>query len=319
VTKIDDFSQPVPPGFVRWLEAGSSIRLVEAPLDISAAMGSMMAARDPLTADHRSWIFTSATLGSGPSMDLFVGHCGLEGAELLQVESPFNYAAQAALYVPQHMPKPNDPEHSSQVAALAAQGAEVIGGRTLVLTTTLRAMRQIGALLAQYFESNSNIDVLMQGQSSKRELMDRFCRGGDLGARGCILVASNSFWEGVDIPGDALQLLVIDKLPFAPPNDPLVEARSEQLVAEGKNAFQNFHLPLAAIALRQGAGRLIRRETDRGILVVCDVRLIQMGYGKKMRAALPPMRALSTPDQFWEALSQLTKPSTTDQNLTGLP
>jgi ATP-dependent DNA helicase DinG len=125
------------------------------------------------------------------------------------------------------------------------------------------------------------------------------------------VVASVSFWEGVDIPGAALQLLVVDKLPFVPPDDPIQQSRAKQLEKSGKSPFRELHLPQAAVALKQGAGRLIRRETDKGILVVCDVRLSTMGYGKKLIAALPPMRRLLTQDQYQDALEALTKPSTT--------
>jgi ATP-dependent DNA helicase DinG len=126
-----------------------------------------------------------------------------------------------------------------------------------------------------------------------------------------VLVASASFWEGVDIPGDALQLVVIDKLPFPPPNDPLVEARSQRLQSQGRSPFNDYFVPEAAVALKQGAGRLIRRESDRGVLVVCDTRLVAMGYGRRLMAALPPMRRLATQADLEEALDALTRTSTT--------
>ena len=144
--------------------------------------------------------------------------------------------------------------------------------------------------------------------------MERFRLGDQDGRSGCILVASASFWEGFDVPGDALQLVIIDKLPFPPPNDPLVEARSNRLEANGRSVFNEYFVPEAAIALKQGAGRLIRRETDRGILVVCDTRLALMGYGKRLLAALPPMRRISSEEGLTGALSALTRPSTTDQS-----
>jgi ATP-dependent DNA helicase DinG len=135
--------------------------------------------------------------------------------------------------------------------------------------------------------------------------MERFREGASVGRVGCVLVASASFWEGFDAPGDALQLVVIDKLPFPPPNDPLVEARSQRLEAQGRNAFGDYSLPEAAVALKQGAGRLIRRETDRGILIICDVRLATMGYGRRLVAALPPMRLIENADEFDAALTEL--------------
>jgi ATP-dependent DNA helicase DinG len=141
--------------------------------------------------------------------------------------------------------------------------------------------------------------------------MDRLRQAAHGGGPGCILVASASFWEGVDVPGDALQLVVIDKLPFPPPNDPLVEARTGRLEAAGRSPFTDYFIPEAAVALKQGAGRLIRRESDRGILVVCATRLATMGYGKRLMAALPPMRRLQSEDEMLAALSDLTRPSTT--------
>lgn len=310
--KISNFLQPLPPGLVRWLESGKQIRLVESPLDIADAMRTRIMGGSAETVGRRSWIFTSATLGNDASMGWFVESCGLEGAQLLQVESPFDYSVQASLYIPEQMPKPSDPTHSTSVAMLVAEAAEILGGRTLLLTTTVRAMHSIGDALRQYFAQTRGIDVLVQGQAPKRELLERFSKGGGHGSAGCILVASASFWEGVDIPGDALQMVVIDKLPFAPPNDPLVEAKVRQLEAIGKNAFKHLHLPQVAIALKQGAGRLIRRETDRGVLVVCDVRLTQMGYGRKLLAALPAMPVIGTQDHFGQVLHALTIPSTMD-------
>ena len=151
----------------------------------------------------------------------------------------------------------------------------------------------------------------MQGDGPKRRLMERFREGADRGQSGCVLVASATFWEGFDVPGDALQLVVIDKLPFPPPGDPLVEAHTQRIEQAGGRAFKAYALPEAAVALKQGAGRLIRRETDRGILVVGDIRLVTMGYGKRLLAALPPMRRLESDQEFNEALLALTRTSTT--------
>ena len=193
-----------------------------------------------------------------------------------------------------------------------------------MLTTTLRAMRSIGDALA--LQGQGQLEVLVQGSRPKRELLARFLQGGGQGAAtgsapvvGTILVASATFWEGIDMPGEALQLLVIDKLPFTPPDDPVLQARSKMLESQGKNAFKTLHLPLAAVALRQGAGRLIRRESDQGVLVVCDGRLNQMGYGRQLLAALPPMRRLLEAGDFVQALAALTRPSTTDHSSTSHP
>jgi ATP-dependent DNA helicase DinG len=197
---------------------------------------------------------------------------------------------------------------------LVAEGAQVIGGRTLVLTTTLRALKAISDRLKSIFAASPDLEVWTQGQSSKRELLERLRQGGSGGRPGCILVASASFWEGVDISGDALQLVVMDKLPFPPPDDPLVQARSRHWEAAGKSVFNNYAMPEAALVLKQGAGRLIRSETDRGVLVVCDSRLGAAGYGKRLIKALPPMRRITTDAEWQDALLALTKPSTMDQN-----
>ncbi len=309
-SELDVFAHPVQEGWVRWIEMGERVKLVQSPLDIAAAMRSKIIHVDPSGEGSRSLIFTSATLGHDATLAQFLESCGLEGAQVLQVQSPFDYATQACVYVPAHMPKPSEAIHSAAVADLVAQGAQILGGRTLVLTTTLRAMRAIAEKLRQQLPQLCGIDVLVQGESSKRELTDRFRKADCGNAQGAILVATASFWEGIDVPGDALQLVVIDKLPFPPPNDPLVAARSRSMVASGKKPFQYLHIPQAAITLKQGAGRLIRRETDRGILVVCDVRLTQMGYGRRILAALPAMQTINSEEEFVQALNALTKPST---------
>ena len=312
--ELNYFSNPVLPDQVRWLESDRHAVLTQCPLDISVAMRTrVVALQNDSVPACKAWLFTSATLGHDPSMAWFLETCGLHGAQCLQVQSPFDYAHQAALYIPVNMPKPTDARHVTAVAALVAQGASVLGGRTLVLTTTLQAMRNLGLALRSHFAHADGLDVLVQEEAPKRELVARFTQANAFGKRGCILVASASFWEGIDVTGDALQMVVIDKLPFSPPQDPVVLGRTERLVASGKSAFKDYHIPQAAMALKQGAGRLIRSETDRGILVVCDVRLTQMGYGRKIVSALPAMRRLEDEDQFLEALNALTRPSTMDR------
>ncbi|MBA4327744.1 MAG: helicase [Polaromonas sp.] len=297
------------PGGVRWLDVGTQLRLVESPLDIAKAIHARVFADS--TAAAKSWIFTSATLGDDERLSWFTGPCGLAEAKVLRVGSPFDYARQAAVYVPRNFPKPGDPAHTAAVAASAAQWARRLGGRTLVLTTTLRALRGIGDALQAAFDGAGDIEVLVQGVLPKRVLIERFRRGDEGGARPCVLVASASFWEGIDVPGDALQLVIIDKLPFPPPNDPMVEAKSRALEAEGKSAFNDYFLPEAAVALKQGAGRLIRRETDQGVLVICDSRLAVMGYGKRLLRALPPMQRLASEGELNERLDLLTRSGTT--------
>ena len=299
---------------VRWLDVGLQLRLIESPLDIAQAVRDKMLSGAGEPDNRRSWIFTSATLGDEPSLRWFTEPCGLTAARTLRVQSPFDYQRQASVYVPRDLPKPGDPGHSAQVAALVARFAPLIGGRTLVLTTTLRALRVISEALSLHFSGLTTMKILVQGQGPKRELMDRLRNAAQDGGPGCILVGSASFWEGVDVPGDALQMVVIDKLPFPPPNDPLVEARTGRLEAAGRSAFNDYFIPEAAIALKQGAGRLIRRESDCGVLVLCDTRLNSMGYGRRLLATLPPMRALRTEAELLEVLAGLTRTSTMDHS-----
>jgi ATP-dependent DNA helicase DinG len=313
VERLEFFSAPCALDSVRWLDVGAQLRLIESPLDIADTVRTRLIKPTEEDGSQRSWIFTSATLGSDAKLKWFTEPCGLIDAEILRVSSPFDYSTQAAVYVPLHLPKPSDPGHSAQVSDFVARIAPVIGGRTLVLTTSLRALYAISAALQRHFSDTNALEILVQGQQPKRELIARFRQGNQGGGSGCILVASASFWEGVDLPGDTLQLLVIDKLPFPPPNDPLVEARSKRLEAAGRSVFNSYFIPEAAIALKQGAGRLIRRESDRGVLVVCDTRLALMGYGKRLLAALPPMRKINSEVELIEALNALTRPSTTDR------
>lgn len=309
--RVQRFAQACEPGAVRWVDVGAQLRLVESPLDIAQAVQEKLLRSGEDQARGRAWIFTSATLGDDARLSWFTEPCGLAQAEVLRVGSPFDYAAQAAVYVPRHLPKPGDPAHSAQVAALAAEGAQRLGGRTMVLTTTLRALRSIGEELQRRFDGSGAIEVLVQGQWPKRRLIERFRQAGSQGRPGCMLVASASFWEGVDVPGDALQLVIIDKLPFPPPGDPLVEARAQRLESQGRSAFNDYFVPEAAVALKQGAGRLIRRESDQGVLVVCDTRLASMGYGRRLLAALPPMRRLQSKEEFLATLDRFTTASTT--------
>ena len=309
------FLAPCEPGSVRWVDVGQQLRLVESPLDIAETVRTRLLKALPAGDDppvgtgagesRRAWIFTSATLGDDERLSWFTEPCGLQEAQVVRVGSPFDYSAQAALYLPRELPRPNEPGHSAAVARLAGDAALRIGGRTMVLTTTLRALREIGEALQRRFGATGELEVLVQGQWPKRRLIERFREGRSHGQPGCVLVASASFWEGVDVPGDALELVVIDKLPFPPPGDPLVEARSQRLQSQGRSPFNDYFVPEAAVALKQGAGRLIRRESDRGVLVVCDTRLASMGYGRRLLAALPPMRRLQDAQSFTEALDAL--------------
>lgn len=309
--QVRRFAETPDPARVRWVDVGPAVRLVESPLDIADAVRTRLLGapveegRAEGLERPRTWVFVSATLGDDERLTWFTQPCGLQDAEVLRLQSPFSYPEQAGLYVPPELVPPGDPAHSTQVARLVAAAAGALGGRTLVLTTTLRALQRIGAALQELLSDHPELEVLQQGRAPKRVLMERFRRGGQRGT-GCVLVASASFWEGFDVPGDALQLVVIDKLPFPPPDDPLVDARCRRIEAEGGRAFQRYLLPATAVALKQGAGRLIRNESDRGILVICDVRLRTKGYGRRLLAALPPMRTLPTREEFDAALRDLS-------------
>ncbi|MBS0291615.1 MAG: ATP-dependent DNA helicase [Proteobacteria bacterium] len=324
------FAEPVEAGSVRWLEQTPTghLRMVDSPLVVAAALRTLWPGRpvqqgaweddddgnEAQVADALSWVFTSATLGDDATLGWFTQACGLEDARILRVPSPFDYARQAALYVPPQLPAPTDPDHSEQVAQWVGEAVSRLGGRTLVLTTSLRALKVIAAVLRQRFAPGSGVEVLVQGQAPRRQIMERFRQHSGAGdcAAGRVLVGSASFWEGFDVPGDALQLLVIDRLRFPSPGDPLMRARSERLALQGRSAFRELALPAAAVALKQGAGRLIRHEGDRGVLVVADTRLASRGYGKRLLRALPPMRRLLTQQEFEASLDALTRISTTD-------
>jgi len=270
---------------VRWIDIGPrDARLVESPLHIRDLFTEQRAAAP------RAWIFTSATLGSDDDLTWFTESAALEDATKVRVGSPFDYPAHSRTWVPPRFPKPNEPGHPAAVGALAARLAGRLGGRTFVLTTTLRVLPVIAqALTDAANEAGEPLQVLVQGTHPKRTLLQRF-----LDTPRSVLVGSQSFWEGIDVPGEALQCVIIDKLPFPPPNDPLVQARSKELEQRGRDPFYDYFLSEAAISLKQGAGRLIRSETDLGLLVITDPRLRQMAYGRRLRAALPPMGTLDT-------------------------
>jgi ATP-dependent DNA helicase DinG len=296
--RAEAFAQPASVDAVRWIELTAlHARMVESPLDIRATM------RAQIEAVPKGWVFTSATLGDDEDLSWFTQSTGLEGATTLRADSPFDYAQHARLYIPSNFPQPNEARHSEAVAALAARCARALGGRTFVLTTTLRALKGVASALdAEFGSEDGALTVLRQGEMPKRQLIEQF-----LATPRSILVGSQSFWEGIDVPGDALQCVLIDKLPFPPPNDPLVEARVRRLQEQGRNAFAEFFVAEAAISLKQGAGRLIRSESDEGLLVVCDPRMAKMSYGRRLRAALPPMTLLQSEAQALEWLGWLNE------------
>ena len=268
-------------GMVRWTETFSaSFQLNAAPLDIAAIF------RKQLQGHPRAWIFTSATLAVNRDFTHYTGEMGLDEARTACWDSPFNYPEQALLYVPEGLPQPNDAAHTAAVVEAAWPVIIASRGRAFLLFTTLRAMRRAHELLQERFEREGvDYPLLLQGEGTRSELLERFRRLGN-----AVLVASQSFWEGVDVRGEALSLVVIDKLPFAPPDDPVLAARIEYLNKQGKNAFMEYQLPRAAISLKQGAGRLIRDEADRGVLMICDPRLISKPYGRRIWQSLPAMR-----------------------------
>ena len=235
---------------------------------------------------RRAWIFTSATLAVRQDFSHFTHALGLEDARCQSWSSPYDYGEQAMLYVPQQMPAPSDPGHTDAVVDAALPLIRANRGRAFVLCTSLRAVAKAAERLKKLFaESGDPFPVLQQGDAPRPTLLEDFRRAGN-----AVLVGSHSFWEGIDVKGDALTLVVIDKLPFAPPDDPVMAKRLELLAQQGGNPFMEHQVPQAIIALKQGAGRLIRSETDRGVLMICDTRLIDKHYGRRIWQSLPPMK-----------------------------
>ncbi|MCO5099146.1 MAG: ATP-dependent DNA helicase [Rhodocyclaceae bacterium] len=272
-------------GLVRWVEVFSqALSLNATPLHIADIF------RKQMEGHPRAWIFTSATLAVESDFSHYCAELGLDGGEKAADTgcwgSPFDYPNQAVLYVPQGLPDPNSRDYSDEVAKAAWPLIHASRGRAFVLCTSLRAMRRIHELLQARFEAEGfDHPLLLQGEGSRSDLLARFRRLGN-----AVLVGSQSFWEGVDVRGEALSLVIIDKLPFAPPDDPVLAARIEHMKKAGRNAFMEYQLPRAVINVKQGAGRLIRDEADRGVLMICDPRLITKPYGKRVWRSLPPMR-----------------------------
>lgn len=266
---------------VRWVEVFTqSVQLHATPLSVAEGFGKQ------LNASPRAWIFTSATLAVKSDFSHYIGQMGLSNANTGYWESPFDYGKQALFYVPENMPEPNSSSYSAAVAAVALPVIQASRGRAFVLCTSLRAMREIHALFKEAFEQNGiEYPLMMQGESSRSELLERFRKRGN-----AVLVGSQSFWEGVDVRGEALSCVIIDKLPFAPPDDPVLAARIDKMNEEGKNAFMEYQLPYAVITLKQGAGRLVRDEADSGVLMICDPRLISKPYGRRIWQSLPPFK-----------------------------
>ena len=262
---------------VRWAEVfGQSVQLHVTPLHSGELFRRQMD-------DHpRAWIFTSATLAVGDDFGHFTRELGVPGAQTLRWESPFRFAEQALVYLPKGLPPdPNDAAFTDAVIEAAYPVLEASGGRAFLLFTTLRALRRAHDLL----RGRIPYPLLVQGTGSRSELLARFRSLGN-----AVLLGSASFWEGVDVRGEALSVVVIDKLPFAPPDDPVLAARIDAIKAQGGNPFNELQLPQAVLQLKQGAGRLIRDEQDRGVLMLCDPRLLSKPYGARILKSLPPMK-----------------------------
>lgn len=266
---------------VFWVEAyASSLQLHKTPLSIAPIFNGQ---REGVP---RSWIFTSATLAVKNDFSHFSEQMGLTDEPSKTWPSPFNYAEQGLLYVPQGLPDPNSIGYTDAVLDLALPVIEAAGGKTFLLCTTLRAVKRAAERLRDEFEKRGlPYPLFIQGDKGRTELLDQFRKAGN-----GVLIGSQSFWEGVDVRGDALSLVIIDKLPFAPPDDPVLAARIEVMEKQGKNGFMHHTLPEAIINLKQGAGRLIRDEGDRGVLMLCDPRVISKPYGKRIWQSLPSFK-----------------------------
>jgi ATP-dependent DNA helicase DinG len=275
---------------VRWVEVFShAVQLHVTPLSSAELFRRQMA-------DHpRAWIFTSATLAVGEDFGHFTRELGVPDARTRRWASPFDFPRQALLYVPKALPEPGETGFTEAVIEAALPVLRASEGRAFLLFTTLRALRRAHELLVDRVP----YPLLVQGTGSRSQLLSRFRALGN-----AVLLGSQSFWEGVDVRGDALSLVVIDKLPFAPPDDPVLAARIEGVRNAGGQPFNELQLPQAVLQLKQGAGRLIRDEADRGVLMLCDPRLVTRAYGRRILQSLPPMaltRELSAVEGFFAA------------------
>ena len=266
---------------VLWVEAfASSVQLHKTPLSIAPIFSNQR------EGTPRSWIFASATLAVKNDFKHFTNQMGLENERAVTWPSPFNYEEQGLLYVPTGLPDANSFGYTDAVLDCALPVIEAAGGRTFLLCTTIRAVKHAAERLRAEFEQRGlNFPLFVQGERGRTELLDSFRNAGN-----GVLIGSQSFWEGVDVRGEALSLVIIDKLPFAPPDDPVLAARIDVMEKKGMNGFMHHQLPEAIINLKQGAGRLIRDEKDRGVLMICDGRIITKPYGRRIWQSLPPFK-----------------------------
>lgn len=306
--RLASWRKPEARELILWVEVFTqSLALNATPLHVADVF------KRQLEAQPRAWVFTSATLAVGKAD--FGHYCRELGLAWMDPPpltavwgSPFDYAQQALLYAPAGMPDPNAPNYSEHVAGVALPLIRAARGRAFVLCTSLRAMRRIHELIVDGLQhAKDELPVLLQGEGSRTELLERFRRLGN-----AVLVASQSFWEGVDVPGDALSLVVIDKLPFASPDDPVLAARVEHMRRQGLSPFIHHQLPRTVINMKQGAGRLIRNERDRGVLCICDPRMIDKSYGKVVWRSLPPMRRTRLEEEAVAFLHTLPPPRRLD-------
>lgn len=276
---FDDWLEDKDNNSIKWIEVYSqSLQLNNTPLSIADMFARY------INNESTSWVFTSATLAVKNNFDHFKNQLGLIDADSVSKESPFNYAEKALLFVPKTMPDANHENFNFAVVNQIYPFIKASKGRAFILCTTLKSMREIFTLLQDKIETDQlDYPIYLQGDGSRNHLLNKFREHGH-----AILIGSLSFWEGVDVKGDALSLVVIDKLPFFSPEDPVLAARIDKINQSGKNAFMEYQLPNAVITLKQGAGRLIRDEFDKGVLVICDTRIIDKAYGKRMWQSLPP-------------------------------
>lgn len=277
-------------GYVQWIDRTANGFVIHlAPLSIAEDMKS-------LTGDAaRSWIFTSATLTVAGDFEGFTGEMGLSDATTGLFESPYDYASCVRGHVLASLPDPGDQDHTSLLVAQVQPVIRHNAGRTFFLFTSHRALRRAAALFVDFGHP-----VFVQGSLSKARLLEQFKR-----TERSILLATQSFWEGVDMKGADVRLLIIDKLPFPPPDDPLFQARSAVLAADGQNGFVQLSMPAAALSLRQGFGRLIRQESDRGLFLLGDKRVISKSYGRYFCSSLPPIQWLSDQEDAVQWLAAL--------------
>jgi ATP-dependent DNA helicase DinG len=256
---------------------GRGVFLRATPIDVSSLL------HERLFENVRATVLTSATLAVDGTFEYLKARLGLEGLETeeLLLPSPFDFGEQAILYVPRHMPEPRAPEFADRVAQEVTQLLETSRGRAFVLFTSYANMNAVAERIA----GSLPFPLLIQGEAPKAVLLDTFRQ-----TPGAVLLATASFWQGVDVVGEQLSCVIVDKLPFASPSDPVVSARIDRLRNRGGNPFGEYQLPVAVLTLKQGLGRLIRTSTDRGILAVLDSRLVGRAYGRRFLESLPPAR-----------------------------